>query len=314
MPACHALTKTGHPCRGYGVHVVNEVGSEGYLCHRHTHYFDPSRPDQHLAQLVSPYLYTEQSNWLLQMLKSPLYRREDRARVMSYLAPYMPANAVRDERAQAIGNKMYKFYVEAEILAPMAVLEFWRRNVRNNMHVLCYSCKWTRTPEGGTEVVFGSMLNAGIYTRMTERLFGPFVKGLPASIVLTYLLTWMRNPFMTTNPPTPLSERYREVTKAIWLRAVDDILPLTANRHLVGMSLKGVMKSIEERHENYLESLWWYPGVKEHVEAALRRSQEAGRAAQRQRMEGLREELMAAAWAPARVERWVEAGIEFDDC
>jgi hypothetical protein len=186
--------------------------------------------------------------------------------------------------------------------------------VRNNMHVLCYSCKWHRNPGGDTEVMFGSMSNSASYTMMTQRLFRPFVKGLPASIVLTYLLTWMRTHLMATNPPMfPESERYKIVNKAIWLRAVDDILPLTANRHLVGMSLKGVMKSIEEKHENYPESLWWYPGVKEHVEAALKRSQEAGRAAQRQRMEGLREELMAAAWAPARVERWVEAGLDVDE-
>jgi hypothetical protein len=290
------------------VHVVNEIGSEGYLCHRHTHYFDPSRPDQHLAGLVSPYLDDREWQWMKAMLKSPLYRREDRALIMSYLAPY--TENVGSSRNAYIGARMYGLYVETDILPPMSLLTFWKKRMQSGMHVLGYSSNVKIQPEGEVEVEFPAHFGA-----LVKKLYGPLVSGLPASIVLRYFLEFMRTPFFGTNPPLYSDPpRQAKAVAAIWLRVIDALLPLTSNRSTVGMHLEKMVEGIEEKHKAYPASTWWHPGVKEHVVEGLRVAQKGALVRQRQRMERLREELMMAAWAPTRVSRWVEAGFEFDDC
>lgn len=309
MPACHALTRAGHPCRGHGVYVKNEVGSEGYLCHRHTHYFDVSRPDQHLAELVSPYLTYAQDEWLTRMLSSPLYRREDRARTLSFIAPYHAPHAARGSMALYRGVRMYRHYVKAGALAPMAVLELWKKNMHGGMNIIGYSCTVRPAPEGQVTVEIPSH-----FRHLVQTTYGHLVRGIPSSAVLRYFLQDMRTPSFAMNPPLfhdPL--RQAKAAGMIWKRVIEEVVRMTANRYLVGMSVEKIVDSIEEFHVKYPDSLWWKDGAREYVTDQLKNVQRCAREDERWRMGMIKRELMEAAWKSERVARWVEAGMDLAD-
>jgi hypothetical protein len=78
-------------------------------------------------------------------------------------------------------------------------------------------------------------------------------------------------------------------------------------------TLEPVLAKIDEEHEDEPASVWWVPGVREHLLSTLKSLQLVGRTAAKERMEPLREELMMVAWHPKRVLRWLEAGIECED-
>jgi hypothetical protein len=282
------------------VHVVNSVGAEGYLCHRHTEYFQAARPDQHAASLVYSFMDDRERGWIIRMLRSPLYER-DNARTMIYLKPMMEGRRNDAQR----GVYLYDLYVKAGVLAPLSSLPFWKRAVQYGLRVLGYSC--TVNPADGS-VVFPAHFG-GLVTTMFRHLF----RGLPTNVILHYFLDFMRQP-LEMSPPVGYGPALQARACAeIWRRIVDESLPLTAHRCLLGYSVEGLLGRIDEKHAEHPASTWRYPGVRQHAEAALKAIQCAEKKAARARQEPLREELMMAAWHPKRVERWLEAGIECED-
>ena len=300
MPICHALTRAGHPCRGHGVHVTNSLGAEGYLCHRHTEYFQEAQPDQHVASIVYSFMDDTERRWILQMLRSPLYER-DNARTMTYLKPMMDGSRNDAQR----GVYIYDLYVQAGVLAPLASLPFWKRCVQYGLRVLGYSC--TVNPADGSVTFPGHF--GGLVTTMFRHLF----RGLPTNVVLHYFLEFMRQRIETSPPVVYSPAVHARACAEIWRRILDEVLPLTAHRCLLGYSVEALLGRIDEKHAEYAASTWRHPGVREHTEAALKAIQCAEKKAARARQEPLREELMMAAWHPKRVWRWVEAGIDPED-
>lgn len=300
MPACNALTRTGHPCRGHGVHVVNSAGAEGYLCHRHTDYFKARRPDQHVVDLVYAFMADTERKWIIRMLRSPLYER-DTARTLSDLKPIM----LNEQNSAARGVYIYELYVHAGVVAPLASLPFWKRSLQYALRIIGYCCKVN--PADGS-IMFPDDEFQGLVTMLFRHLF----KGLPANVVLHYFLDFMRQP-MDTRAPLVSSSIKARASAEIWRRLLDEVLPFMTHRCLLGYPLEGLLQRIDEKHAEHPASTWRYPGVREHLEAALKGIQSVQKMAARARQEPLREELMMAAWHPDRVERWLEAGIEIED-
>ena len=152
------------------------------------------------------------------------------------------------------------------------------------------------------------------FRALMQSTYGYLVRGLPSSVVLRYFLLDMRTPYFAMNPPLyhdPL--RQAKAATTIWKHVIEEIVRMTTNRHLVGMSVEKLVEGIEEKHVGQPDSLWWKEGVREHVLELLKRTQRCARQDEGWRVGLIKQELMEAAWKPERVARWVEAGIEIDD-
>ena len=293
MSVCEALTKNGHPCRGYGMPV-----GKGHLCHMHRDYFTDHKVDKHLTEIITPYMTDTERGWILRTLRSPLYHRNSKWFI------HHLHSLEGDEYHRA--NMLYELYVVAGAVAPMASLQFWRRCITALLRSLGYQ-----------QVYYAETRSISPHRGIawfTQRYLRPFVNGLPHHLVLPYLLISMRTPFdiCTQFAAAPLATR-KGCSAQIWREILTHIVPLMPASAMMCANLEPILARIDAEHQDDPDSIWWVPGVREHLLSTLKSRQLEGRAATKGRMETLREELMAAAWHPDRVFRWLEAGIECED-
>jgi hypothetical protein len=294
MPVCEALTKKGHPCRGHGMPADNK----GHLCHMHRDYFTDHKIDKHLTEIITPYMTDTERGWMFRALRSPLYQRKS----IWFIQHLHSLEGDQYHRA----NKLYELYVMAGVVAPMASLQFLRRCITTILRVLAYEQTYDATTR--------SIILSTNIERSTQMYFRPFVNGLPHHVFLPYLLISMRTPFDICMPfaIAPLATR-KECSAQIWRELLTHIVPLMPASAMMCANLEPILARIDEENEDDPDSIWWVPGVREHLLSTLKSRQLVGRAAAKGRMEPLREELMMTAWHPDRVLRWLEAGIEMED-
>lgn len=303
MPACHALTRAGHPCRGHGTPVAGvTAGTEGTLCHMHRDYFRLHRADEHVTELVYAFMTDTERGWILRMLKSPLYRQD-----VPWLLQHLKELATsRQQSMSQRANYLYELYILAGVLSPMASLQFWRRCTAYNLRVLGYSCK---VDPLAAEAVVTFPCN---FTGMVYTFFGHLLHGLPPHVALPYLLEHMKEP-MDLIPHIRNLETRRAASATIWKEILVMAIPSMSRRILATYPLESILRRVDEIQKDSPQSVWRIPGMREHVLSLLKRVQLVERSAARARFAPLREELMMAAWHPRRVERWLEAGLEPED-
>lgn len=292
MPVCHALTRNGHPCRGHGAPD---------LCHMHRDYFTYHKADQEVTDLVNPYMTYTEREWLIRMLKSPLYKADPKWLVEHFKG--LAAWTQHSMTQRAI--YLYELYVLAGVLQPFASLQFWRLSVASSLRVIAYC--------GSYNAETNCMEFSSDFPSRVSRLFRHFVKGLPPHIVLPYLLSFMGAPFsMTRDDELSLAQRM-ECSAQIWTAVLDTLLPTMSARAMMAYPLDTLLAKIDAVHADKPQSIWHMPGMHLYLAIRLKAMQLAERKAAQERFAPLCEELMMAAWHPTRVERWLEAGIQPED-
>ncbi len=263
----------------------------------HRDYFTDHHADKHLRECVTPYATDTERQWMIRMLRSPLYQCD----TPWFIQQLKDMEGFEYHRA----NHLYELYVQAGVVAPMASLQYWRRGVNSNVRIISHT--QTYDPDTGGVTIYKS------FGPIVNTVLGHFVRGLPAHVAVPYLLISMKTPFeITLFNELPVATRAR-CSAQIWCEILTHIVPKMSGRTMMCATLEPVLAKIDEEHEDEPGSVWWVPGVREHLLSTLKSLQLVYRNAAKERMEPLREELMMTAWHPKRVERWLEAGIECED-
>lgn len=292
MPICHALTLAGHPCRGYGC----TVSTAAALCHKHTDYFTGDRPDQHIAKLVYIFMTEDERRWILTMLRSPLYTR-DVTRITAFLNSYLTSNTEAGIRR---AYSIYEMYLKAGVLSPTSIPHLWKRGMNQAVRKAGYSCIPSRLD--------GSVSIPPYFPQAVKLHFEHFCKGMPPSLLFPHFLESMRDSTLMNFILPPEGELIVRASVHIWKVLLPILLTLTSNRQLVGYPVEQILRKIDARHTSYPDSIWRIAGVRDCLATALRAEQLRQRVIARQRIDPICEELMAAAWNPQRVQKWIEAG------
>jgi hypothetical protein len=299
MPICSALTRHGHPCRGHGTPV--DGCATAYLCHMHRDYFTDHNADNHVTEIVNPYMTDTEREWIFRMLKSPLYKADPKWLVEHF----KELTLSRQESMERRTNYLYDLYVMAGVLAPFASLQFWRRCIEYNLHVIWYCATYNAES--------GRMEFSSEFPKLVSTFFRHFVKGLPPHVVLPYLLAFMGKMFRIKDGHQLSPEVRKECSAQIWTAILEVVVPMMSARAMMCYPVETVLERVDVNHTETPQSIWRHPGMRDTLRALLKNMQLAERKAAQDRFAPLCEEIMMAAWHPTRVMRWLEAGIEMED-
>lgn len=279
---CAAFKRNGHPCRGYG--TLRENGLS--LCHIHEHFYEDPEPIFRKALNQSSIFQTEaERGWVVRMLKAAhtvLGKQLETLILLRY-------NLMSSERYFAQEwymldkyTHLYILCLRAKVFPPVANMRFWKRSLMRQLRVVAATSANENLPLP--------------YKGIIRILLGPLVEdGCPWEILVREFISATRyETIASLSVPRQIE---------MWLAVLNATLLETYALDVPGMNFKAYLR---------LED---FPSKQIH-DVFLLRLQQLQRVLRREicdRIAPIKEELIAAAWHPRRLEAALEAGFNLED-
>lgn len=295
---CAALTKAGHPCRGYG-RCMTAGGNplKGVVCHMHSTFYDDPNT---LYDIIERHSNMDQTpthrGWCIAALKSRPAQETFYGIGMAALAE---AN-IRDkldsdspsERGRA--DYMYETFMKAGIFEPGDLQPMWRRGVLRQLRILQYCAMESRIPPH--------------YQQMIQQLLVPYFKGMSAEYTVSYLLTAM------ALPPFRGEHVSFDISGIMWLDILECACRTVDMREFLSIDLDGYLETFAKLQRKLQPvSPLMYPPIHENVRELLKEHIQKAKRGMANKLAPLKEELMGVCWSPKRVAAALEAGLMPED-
>jgi hypothetical protein len=286
---CSALTKTGHPCRGYGA-LCAGVKPAAALCRLHREFFTGDTAYELVRKHATIYQTSQQRAWMIRMLKSPLFvwrneyveDLEERAR---------STHGARRDRALY----MYDLFIRAGCLPPTTIKPLWRRRVLGQLRIVHFCVLEPNIRPHYKDVILD--------------LLSPFFKGVDFLYGLTSLtcLMW--------EEPFHRDAGHGTTLHAIdmWCRVIDYLVPLMDTSVLAGFSKEVILRHLDGIHAPHPASQWHTPELRAYVAFTLKELAAVERQRVATRVAPIKEDLIKETMKPERLERLLEAGYDLCD-
>ncbi len=290
---CAAVTKSCRKCRGYGTEVFKGV----YLCHRHEDFYDHCDKPLQMVRRYSSIFQTEaQRNATRDMLKVADYIHGD---IFGLIGLDMITDLWADPSGSRWSHRdkadhIYQQFLEAGILKPCAHYDLWIRGLKRQTRTLLHT------------LVEHPAHTGFVRRHIADMLVAPYLRGVKVDEALIGLLHIAHRPIFNFTNQVPLDRQIQ-----LYQEFLEYAFTLTNNRKLIGQNIEADFWEEVQQHPPH--SLLKNKQLQEWILAHLRALKGAERMKRRREMDRLREEMMMAAWAPARISRWLDAGLEIEE-
>ena len=279
---CAAFKRNGHPCRGYG--SLRENGLS--LCHLHEHFYEDAEPIFRKALNQSSIFQTEaQRSWVVRMLKAAHKVLGKQLETLILLRYNLMSSDRYDAQEWYLHDKytyLYMLCLRAKVFPPVANMCFWKRSLIRQLRVVARTSADENLPL--------------TYKGVIRILLIPLVSdGCPWDLLVREFISATRYETIVSLPIK------RQID--MWLAVLNETLLETYALPVPGINFKAYLR---------LED---FPS-KQIYDVFLLRLQQLQRVLRREicdRIAPIKEELMAAAWHPRRVEAALEAGLNLED-
>lgn len=288
---CAALCKNGHRCRGYGT-LCNGVRPAVAICHIHRDFFKTDAAYKLVREMASIFQTLRERRWIIEMVRCPLFQwsdkyKEDLEREAVSNDPY--------ERARAM--YLYEIFIRAGRVSPLSIKKLWRRRVLNQVKVVLCCVSHPRA-------------DTRFYERIVIRTLKPFFEGISFLYGCTVLLCMMWDEALNRDSRDEDVQKY---SYPLWTSLADVLFPLMDTSVLIGFSIADIQKHLDGIHREHPESQWYSAGIRNYILQVITSLAKEKRAEVRNRIGGLKEELVRKALHPSRVQKYLEMGYEVDE-